>query len=282
MDTGSDRGERWTWYMGYEETLQESWKPWGFFHVWALGRMISLLVQGWTQGAVSHLLVVCSALSSFEDVLDEAVYEEIDYLVTTKEDLLGSTGVYSCFALLDPLVVSSPCCLWVKASQNLQTPYLPQAHRSSPSKGCRMGSCWAPVSSEPSLYTTGVTCALAFLFSITTAHGCERVCSVYFVTFFSTLGALSDDSVTKLPYYTGDGEDNSDFRSAPGSRGESALAGYWGHGTSLHRGWDSRGTVFLWLGLLLWLLWCASWWSWAGCAQNHPHSLATEKHCFQK
>lgn len=92
------------------------------------------------------------------------------------------------------------------------------------------------MSSEPSLYTTGVTCALAFLFSITTAHGCERVCSVYFVTFFSTLGALSDDSVTKLPYYTGDGEDNSDFRSAPGSRGESALAGYWGHGTSLHRG----------------------------------------------
>ncbi|XP_032246644.1 antigen WC1.1-like [Phoca vitulina] len=32
------------------------------------------------------------ALPSFEDVLNEAVYEEIDYLVTTKEDLLGSNA----------------------------------------------------------------------------------------------------------------------------------------------------------------------------------------------
>ncbi|XP_032204793.1 antigen WC1.1-like isoform X5 [Mustela erminea] len=64
------------------------------------------------------------ALPSFEDVPNEAVYEEIDYLVATKEDLLGSTG------------------------------------------------------------------------------------------------ALSDDSVTKLPYYTGDGEDNTDFQPAPGSRAQ--------------------------------------------------------------
>ncbi|XP_011226999.2 antigen WC1.1 isoform X1 [Ailuropoda melanoleuca] len=70
------------------------------------------------------------ALPSFEDVLDEAVYEEIDYLVTTKEDLLGSTG------------------------------------------------------------------------------------------------ALSDDSVTKLPYYTEDGEDNSDFQSVPAQRTEAPSEDY--------------------------------------------------------
>lgn len=44
--------------------------------------------------AISHLRVVCSALSSFEDALNEAVYEEIDHLVTMKEDLLSSTDVY--------------------------------------------------------------------------------------------------------------------------------------------------------------------------------------------
>ena len=37
---------------------------------------------GLCQGVLSDLLVVCSALSSFEDALDQAVYEEIDYLVT--------------------------------------------------------------------------------------------------------------------------------------------------------------------------------------------------------
>ena len=44
MDTGLDRGEGEDvdMVLGYEE----SWKPRGFFHVQALGRMISLLFQG--------------------------------------------------------------------------------------------------------------------------------------------------------------------------------------------------------------------------------------------
>ncbi|KAF6339752.1 hypothetical protein mRhiFer1_008029 [Rhinolophus ferrumequinum] len=49
-----------------------------------------------SQVAISDLLVVCSALSSFKDALDEAMYEEIDYLVTPKkEDLLSSPGSLS-------------------------------------------------------------------------------------------------------------------------------------------------------------------------------------------
>ena len=67
------------------------------------------------------------------------------------------------------------------------------------------------------------------------SHGCEKVCSFCFVMFFSTLGALSDESVPKLPYYPGDREENSDFQSAPGSRGESTSAGYWEHVTFLPR-----------------------------------------------
>ncbi|XP_045866610.1 antigen WC1.1-like isoform X2 [Meles meles] len=70
------------------------------------------------------------ALPSFEDVPNEAVYEEIDYLVATKEDLLGSTE------------------------------------------------------------------------------------------------ALSDNSVTKLPYYTGDGEDNSYFQPTPAQKTDAPSEDY--------------------------------------------------------
>ncbi|KAI4576281.1 hypothetical protein MJT46_002116 [Ovis ammon polii x Ovis aries] len=41
-------------------------------------------------GGISDLLGDLSALSSYEDALAEAVYEELDYLVTQKEGLLGS------------------------------------------------------------------------------------------------------------------------------------------------------------------------------------------------
>lgn len=51
--------------------------------------------------------MVCSAFPSFRDVLNEAEYEEIDHVVTTKEDLLDNTGVYPCLVLLGPLGVSS-------------------------------------------------------------------------------------------------------------------------------------------------------------------------------
>ena len=48
------------------------------------------------------------------------------------------------------------------------------------------------------------------------------------VMFISTLGFLSDDSVDKLPYYTRDGEEYSDYRSAHGNGGEPTSAGLWG------------------------------------------------------
>ena len=49
-----------------------------------------------------------------------------------------------------------------------------------------------------------------------------------YVMFVSALGLLSDDSVIKLPYYTRDGEEYSDYRSAPGKEGEPTSAGLWG------------------------------------------------------
>ena len=55
---------------------------------------------------MSDLLVMFSVLSDYKGAVDEAVYEEIDNLGIPKEDLLGSTGVCLCLALLGPLVVS--------------------------------------------------------------------------------------------------------------------------------------------------------------------------------
>ena len=59
-------------------------------------------------GGFSDLLGNLSALSSHEDALAEAVYEELDDFVTRKEGLLGSPG--SCLSLpswdlwLSPLI----------------------------------------------------------------------------------------------------------------------------------------------------------------------------------
>ena len=53
-----------------------------------------------------------------------------------------------------------------------------------------------------------------------------------FMMILSTLGFLSDDSLTKLPYYTGEGEENRDSKSAPDGRGGCAWAGCWGQGNS--------------------------------------------------
>ena len=46
------------------------------------------------------------------------------------------------------------------------------------------------------------------------------------VMFISTQSFPSDFSRTKLPFYTRDGEDNSDSRSAPGKRGGPARLGF--------------------------------------------------------
>ena len=52
-------------------------------------------------GGFSDLLGDISALSSYEDALAEAVYEELDYLVTQKEGLLGSPGKCLCLPSWD-------------------------------------------------------------------------------------------------------------------------------------------------------------------------------------
>ena len=57
----------------------------------------------WTRvsGAASDLLGDLSALSSYEDALAEAMYEELDHLVTQKEGLLGSPGGCLCLPSWD-------------------------------------------------------------------------------------------------------------------------------------------------------------------------------------
>ena len=59
-----------------------------------------LLDRG-VSGGISDLLGDLSALSSYEDALAEAVYEELDYLVTQKEGLLGSPGGCLCLPSWD-------------------------------------------------------------------------------------------------------------------------------------------------------------------------------------
>ena len=59
-----------------------------------------LLDRG-VSGGISDLLGDLSALSSYEDALAEAVYEELDYLVTQKEGLLGIPGGCLCLPSWD-------------------------------------------------------------------------------------------------------------------------------------------------------------------------------------
>ena len=65
-----------------------------------------LLVRGiWA--SISDLLGDLSAFSSYEDALAEAVYEELDYLVSQKEGLLDSPGGCLCLPSWDLWL--SPC-----------------------------------------------------------------------------------------------------------------------------------------------------------------------------
>ena len=61
---------------------------------------VGLLDRG-VWGRISDLLGDLSALSSYEDALAEAVYEELGYLVTEKEGLLGSPGGCPCLPSWD-------------------------------------------------------------------------------------------------------------------------------------------------------------------------------------
>ena len=61
-------------------------------------------VGGWIRvsgGSISDLLGDPSALSSYEDALAEAMYEELDDFVTRKEGLLGSPGGCLCLPSWD-------------------------------------------------------------------------------------------------------------------------------------------------------------------------------------
>ena len=69
--------------------------------------------MGWLDrgiwGSFSDLLGDLSALSSYEDALAEAVYEELDYLLTQKEGL-GSPGECLCLPCWDLWSSPPPGC----------------------------------------------------------------------------------------------------------------------------------------------------------------------------
>lgn len=80
--------------------------------------------------------MVCSALSSVGDALDEPMHEEINHLITLKrEDLPNSTGMCLCLPLLGHLVVSYPLANLLQTFQwpNKDT-HFPEKS-SSPSEG---------------------------------------------------------------------------------------------------------------------------------------------------
>ncbi|KAB1254383.1 Antigen WC1.1 [Camelus dromedarius] len=71
--------------------------------------------------------------------------------------------------------------------------------------------------------------APAFLLSVSSGPmGVGRIV-LFFVMFFSTLGFLSDGSVSQLPYYIGDGAEDSDHKfppEPPDQRTEAPSEGY--------------------------------------------------------
>ena len=95
MDSGQTGEKVLTWGMGWEVKprpwqapcehweMKMGWLDWG---VW---------------GGFSDLLGDLSALSSYEDALAEAEYEELDYLVTQKEGLLDIPGGCLCLPSWD-------------------------------------------------------------------------------------------------------------------------------------------------------------------------------------
>lgn len=63
-----------------------------------------------------------SALSAFEDAVNEVLTQEIDYLITTeKEDLLDSPGVFRALSSLHELAMS---CLQQAQTQPLTRPHM--------------------------------------------------------------------------------------------------------------------------------------------------------------
>ena len=78
--------------------MLRSWQP----HVSAREMKVGWLDRGIWE-SFSDLLGDLSALSSYEDALAEAVYEEPDYLMTQKEGLQGSPGGCLCLPSWDSM-----------------------------------------------------------------------------------------------------------------------------------------------------------------------------------
>ena len=175
-------------------------------------------------GSFSDLLGDLSALSSYEDALAEVVYEDLDHLVTQKEDLLGSPGGCLCLPSWD-LWLSPPtgCARLLSVCRPHVCPKLTEEALQSG----RMAS-QSPMSPEPPSILQEPGLSPCFFCLNTCSVGVRRVISVYSVTFFSTLRFLSDDSVNKMSCYMRDNEDNNDHRSDPGNRGGPAETGCWG------------------------------------------------------
>ena len=115
--------------------------------------------------AISDLLVVFSAVSGFEDALAEAMYEELDYLVTPKEDLLGRPGGYLCLVLLGPLAVSPPLAVSHLLS-NYRPHICPRLTEAAPPKAAGW-PLQSPCEVPASLYTAEAKPVPAFLLSLT-------------------------------------------------------------------------------------------------------------------
>ena len=174
-----------------------------------IGEMKVGLLDWGVWGGISDLLGDLSALSSYEDALAEAVYEELDYFVTWKVGLLGSPGGYLCLTSWD-LWLSPP--IGCEHLLSVHRPHVCPRLTEMALQSGRMAS-QSPVSPQPppTLQESGLS-----LLSLNTGRGCEKGHSVCHATFFSSLGFLSD------------GEDNNDSRSAPSNRGGLASAGLWG------------------------------------------------------
>ncbi|EPY74220.1 scavenger receptor cysteine-rich type 1 protein M160 precursor-like protein [Camelus ferus] len=151
------------------------------------------------------------ALSRVKGAVYEAVYEEIDYLARPKEDLLRSSGFLS-----DGSVSQLPYYIGDGAEDS--------DHKSPPALSTVKGAVHEAVyeeidqlvtPKEDLLRSSGAMTAPAFFLSLSSGPmGVGRIV-LFFVIFFSTLRFLSDDSMSQLPYYTGDAEEDSDHKSTP-------------------------------------------------------------------
>ena len=135
----------------------------------------------WTRvsGAASDLLGDLSALSSYEDALAEAMYEELDHLVTQKEGLLGSPGGCLCLPSWD-LWLSHPLGVHI-FSASADPTRSPGSQRRLLQRG-RMAS-QSPVTSQPLSTLQKPGLSLLSLNSGPVGVGRKNsVCSVMFVS----------------------------------------------------------------------------------------------------